>query len=123
MAGSMRTKLLVGIIGSIALVVLLSQGLMIYTQGSCGQYPILEPACSELLSVAETQKLLQSKQSAVNELMQISPGMIDISVQPQSRCPGKGMIVVFHPSERDCDSLNEIIRRDFSDIPYKIVNN
>lgn len=119
----MRTKLLVGIISSIALIVLLRQGLIIYAQGSCGQYPIFEPACSELLSVARTQQLLQSRQSAVEELMQVSPGMIEISVQPQSRCPGKSIIVIFHPSERDCDSLNEIIRRNFSDIPYKIVNN
>lgn len=55
--------------------------------------------------------------------MQVSPGMINISVQPQSRCSGKDMIVIFHPSERDCDSLNEIVRRDLPDIPYKIANN
>lgn len=119
----MRTKLLIGVTSSIALVVLLSQGLRIYSQGSCGQYRILEPACSELISVAETQKLLQSRKSAVDELIQISPGMINISVQSQSRCSDKGIIVVSHPSEKDCDSLNEIILRNFSDIPYKIVNN
>ncbi|MGB3310643.1 MAG: hypothetical protein WA939_18040 [Nodosilinea sp.] len=119
----MRTKLLIGITSSIVLVVLLSQGLIIYAQASCGQYRVFEPACSELLSDTKTKELLQSRQSAVDELMQISPGMIEISVQSQSRCSGKSIIVVFHPSERDCDSLNEILRRNFSDIPYKIVNN
>lgn len=119
----MRIKLLIGIISSVALVFLLSQGLTIYSQASCGQYLIFEPSCSKLLSVAKTQKLLQSKQNAVEELIQVNPGMVNVTVQPQSRCPDKGMIVISHPSERDCDSLNKILRRDLRNMPYKIINN
>jgi hypothetical protein len=123
MAGYMGTKLLAGIASSIAFAILLGTGIHIYSQGSCGYYPILELDCSELLSETETQKLLQNRQSDFKEIMQINPKTINISVQPESRCPGKSVIVISHSSEKNCDAMNEIIRRDFSDIPYKIVNN
>jgi hypothetical protein len=122
MASYMRTKLLIGIAGTVAIVVLLRQGIIMHEQGSCGQYPVFEPPCSELLSLAETEELLRNRQNTVKELMQVNPG-VNVSVMPQSRCQDKGIIAIAHPSEKDCDALNRIIRRDLSDVPYKIVNN
>ena len=120
----MRTKLLVTIASFVALVVILGYyGLIVYAQASCGQYRIFEPACSELLSDEETQRLLQSRQSAVEELLQVNSGMVNVYAQPQSRCSDKSIIVISHPSERDCDSLKKILRKNFSDIPYRIDNN
>jgi len=119
----MRTKLLIGTVSFVAIGFFLFQGLRIYTQGSCGQYPIFEPSCSELLSVAETQKLLQSSQSLVKEIKQINPGQIEVYVREQSHCSDKAIIVITHSTERDCNSLNEILRRNVFNVPYKTVNN
>ena len=117
----MRSILLISI-GSLALMALIGQGLLVYVHESCGQYPIFEPPCSRLLSAVQTEALLQSRQSAVEELMQVSPGFVRVSHSPQSRCSDKSLIFISHPSENDCDALNEILHRDFSDIPYRIVN-
>lgn len=119
----MRTKLWVTIVGSVALAILLMLGLITYARSSCGQYPFFRPDCSELLSLAETQALLQSRRSAVEELMQVRPQLVTVSAVSQFGCPGKSVIVVSHPNERDCDLLNKILRKNFSDIPYRIVNN
>lgn len=118
----MRRKLLIGTIGSFALIALVGKGLLVYSHRTCGQYSIFEPPCSKLLSIEQTEALLQSRQSAVKELMQIRPDFVRVSNNPQSRCPGKSLIFIDHPSESDCDALNEILHRDFSDIPYRIVN-
>ena len=120
----MRAKRLVTIVSSVALAVFLGcYGLVVYVQSSCGQYHIFEPACSKLLSDQETQKLLQSRWRAVEELLQVNSGMVNVYAQPQPRCSNKNIIVISHPSEKDCDLLNKILRKNFSDIPYRIVNN
>ncbi len=119
----MRTKLLIGTISSIAVGFFLSQGLRIYSQSSCGQYFIFEPSCSELLSVTETQKLLQSNQSVVKEIKQINPGQIEVYVREQPNCSNKAIVVITHSTEKDCDLLNNILRRNVFNVPYKIVNN
>ncbi len=120
----MRTKLLLAIaIGAVSIVVFTGTGLIIYTQGSCGQYRIIPPNCSKLLSVTESQEFPRSRQSTIEKLEQARPGLINVYVEPQARCQNKGIVVISHPSERDCDSLNEIIRRDLPDVPYKIINN
>ena len=118
----MRTKSLIGTIGSVAVVFLVIQGLKIYLYTSCGQYRIFEPPCSRLLSAAETQAFLDRNQSVVNELTQVDPGHAQVSFQEESRCPGKSMLVIGHSSERDCDALNAILRRNDFDIPYRIIN-
>jgi phage FluMu protein Com len=119
----MRPKLWLAIASLTALVALVGQGIYIYTQGTCGQYPIFGPDCSKLLSEAETQKFLQSKQSAVEALTQINPEQITITASAEPRCSGKSIIFITHPSENDCDAINAIVRQDFSDIPYKLINN
>ncbi len=118
----MRTKSLIGIVSSVAIVFLVIQGLQIYLYTSCGQYRIFEPACSKLLSAAETQEFLEQNQNLVDDLTQVRPGMIEIFVREESRCPGKSILVIEHPSERECDALNEILHSDAFDIPYKILN-
>ncbi|MGB3295363.1 MAG: hypothetical protein WBB01_20465 [Phormidesmis sp.] len=118
----MGRKLLIGTISSIALLALLGKGAIVYLHSSCDQFRIFEPPCSSLLTTAQTEALLGDRQGAVAELMKVRPGQIIVASQPQSRCSGKSLIVIVHPSENDCDALNEIIRRDFSDIPYKIIN-
>ncbi len=90
--------------------------------GSCDRYPIFDPPCSRLLSVLETESLLKNKQSAVDELIQVDPGFIRVANRTRSGCADKGVIVIYHPSEGDCDALNEILAREFSDIPYRVVN-
>ncbi len=119
----MRTKLLLAIVAFVLAVFFSAKVFVIYAQGSCGQYRIFEPSCSELVSSAEAQRLTQGGQSPVEEIMQINPGLIQIYAQPQARCPGKSIIIISHPSENDCDSLNKAIRKYFAEVPYEIVNN
>lgn len=116
----MRTKLLIGAIGSITIGFLLFQGSRIYS--SCGYNPIFQPSCSELLSIAETQKLLQTRQNVVREIKRINPGQIGVSVNEQLGCSGKGIIVITHPSERDCGELNKVLQGNTLGVPYKIIN-
>ena len=118
----MSTKSLIAIAASIAVVFLGVQGLSAYLHASCGQYHIFEPRCSKLLSTDETQAFLDRNQSVINELIQVDPAFISVSTREESRCPGKSMLVIEHPSERDCDALNEILHRDPFDIPYRIIN-
>jgi hypothetical protein len=44
------------------------------------------------------------------------------SVNEKPNCPGKGMIIISHPSNKDCDSLKQILKEGDIKVPYLLIN-
>lgn len=92
-------------------------------RSSCGDYGFISSPCSNLPTIAEAESILKKHQSKVNQIKGVNPGFVDVHVQRSDWCKKKGIIIISHPSESDCESLNKILDNSFYGIPYKIINN
>ncbi|MBW4650668.1 MAG: hypothetical protein KME06_18560 [Kastovskya adunca ATA6-11-RM4] len=93
------------------------------SQSSCGDYGFINTPCSQLPTIAGAEKVLNEHKSKVNQIKNVNPNFITVEVQESNNCAGKGIILISHPSENDCDSLKKILGKNFWGIPYKIINN
>ncbi len=90
---------------------------------SCGDYGLISRDCSQIPTIAEAKKILNEHESTVNQIKKVNFGFIDIRVQASESCVGKGIILISHPSEKDCDSLKQVLGNTFYGVPYKLINN
>lgn len=90
-------------------------------QSSCGDYGLINQPCSQMPTIAEAKKILNQHESIVNQIKKVNPGFIDVRVQA-SDCVGKGIILISHPSEKDCNSLKQVLGNTFYGVPYKLIN-
>jgi len=96
---------------------------IIRAESSCGDYGIINRPCSQMPTVAEAEKILNEHKSKVEQIKKVNLGFIDVYVQASESCVGKGIILVSHPSEKDCDSLKQVLGNTFYGVPYKLINN
>jgi len=92
-------------------------------QSSCGDYGIIDRPCSQIPTIAEAKKILNEHKSKVDQIKKVNPGFVDVYIQASEHCVGKGIILVSHPSEKDCDSLKQVLGNTFYGVPYKVINN
>lgn len=92
-------------------------------ESSCGDYGMINRPCSQMPTVAEAEKILNEHKSKVDQIKKVNLGFIDVYVQASESCVGKGIILVSHPSEKDCDSLKQVLGNTFYGVPYKLINN
>lgn len=74
-------------------------------------------------TIAEAEEILNDRKSKVDQIKKVNLGFVDVRVQASENCVGKGIILVSHPSEKDCNSLKQILGNSFYGVPYKIINN
>ncbi len=116
----MRRNLLIGTIALSALLFFVVR-LKLYS-GSCGQFRLTDFSCSELLSFSEAFDFVENNPT-FNKVKRSNPQYhIPVSVSEKPNCPGKGMIIIAHPSSKDCDSLNRILNEGNLKVPYLLVN-
>lgn len=92
-------------------------------QSSCGDYEIINRPCSQMPTIAEAEKILNEHKSKVDQIKKVNPGFVDVYVQASENCVGKGIVLVSHPSEKDYDSLKQVLGNTFYGVPYKVINN
>ena len=92
-------------------------------QSSCGDYGLINKPCSQMPTIAEAEKILNDHKSKVDQIKKVNPGFVYVLVQESEKCVGKGIILVSHPSEKDCNSLKQVLGNSFYGVPYKIINN
>lgn len=116
----MHRTLLVGTIALSALLFFMVR-LKLYS-GSCGQFRLTDFPCSELLDLSKAIDLGKNDPT-LNKVKRSNPQYhIQVSVVEKSGCPGKGMITIAHPSSKDCDSLNRILKEGIFKVPYLLIN-
>ena len=92
-------------------------------QSSCGDYGFINRPCSQIPTIAEAEKILNQHESRVNQIKKVNFGFIDVRIQASENCVGKGIILISHPSEKDCNSLKQVLGNTFYGVPYKLINN
>ena len=92
-------------------------------QSSCGDYGLINKPCSQMPTIAEAEKILNDHQSKVAQIEKVNPGFVYVYVQESKNCLGKGIILVSHSSEKDCELLKQVLGNSFYGVPYKIINN
>lgn len=92
-------------------------------QSSCGDYGLINKPCSQMPTIAEVEKILNDRKSKVDQIKKVNLGFVDVSVQASKNCVGKGIILVSHPSEKDCNLLKQLLGNSFYGVPYKLINN
>ncbi|PSB31481.1 hypothetical protein [Chlorogloea sp. CCALA 695] len=74
-------------------------------------------------TIAEADKILNAHKSKVDQIERVNPGFVYVHVEESKNCVGKGIILVSHPSEKDCELLKQVLGNSFYGVPYKIINN
>ena len=61
-------------------------------RSSCGDYGFVSTPCSQLPTIAEAEKILNQHKNKVNQIENVNPNQISVSVQASGNCSGKGII-------------------------------
>jgi hypothetical protein len=78
-------------------------------------------SCEKLPALSEVEQIVEEHQSLIQEIEQVNPGFIFVSIG--SPCPGKGEIIIEYPSRQDRLRIEELIGDDtFFGIPYRGIN-
>lgn len=78
-------------------------------------------SCEELPTLSEVEQVVEEHQNLIQEIEQINPGFIFVSIK--SPCPGKGEILIEYPSHQNRLQIEERIGDEtFFGIPYRGIN-
>ena len=94
----------------VASMVLLAVVFIMRAKGFIGGIP-----CSKLPTVAEAERVVKEHRDVVDRIKQVRLGYIEFGVdsyQFHEKCPGKAVIAIMYPSEKDRIKIEQIICDD-----------
>jgi hypothetical protein len=85
--------------------------------------------CADLPTVIEVEETLQNHAELIEQVKQVNPGYIHVSIVSPRECPGKGYLVIAYATIQNKTAIQELFEKEqgvnnkqFFGVPYFLRN-